>query len=826
MRYLRRIPVTVSFVAVTVITAVLTGGILRGPTPWVRELFGTGLEPMLESRNPFSPLTSVFLVAGLGELLVVVAGLMVLVGASERLMGWRRTLLCYFGTAAVGTMGGIALQALGLRVGELWSVGVQEMTTFDPFTPIAGTIMAASAFAGPLWRRRIRVLGFAVLIMFLLYSGQPGDVFRFLAALAGLFLGQFLSPAKVLLLRWQRSSHSETRGLLAAVLAITALGPLITVFSPAKFGPLHSLGLLFRDVLPHLGTVTHHCRLDLRTNTCLRDIALARLDGPGPVLLTLLPLAVLLIAALGVLQGKRFAAGLAVSVNLVLAALAGFYYGFIPLSGASGTVVVNRGPLEGTLELLISVLVPFLVALLILANLRHLTVSIGRRVVVEYALAVVIVFLGLSAVYLVLGWLARAQFHPVISLAELVTDLPERFIPVGFLGLQRIEFVPTGAVPRLVYQWVGPAFWLVVAIGAVIALSSVFDRDHADDRRTARELLMRFGGGSLGFMTTWAGNRWWFAPGGGACVAYRVINGVAITTSEPLCEVARRDSVVRGFATFCDDNGWVPVFYSVHEEYRAIFSAMGWSTMIVAEETVLRPATWSTRGKKWQDVRSSINRAERVGIRAEWTSFARLPLHMSSQIEAISEQWVAEKGLPEMGFTLGGLDELRDPEVALMIAVAPEDRVEAVTSWMPSYRDGEIIGWTLDFMRRRPGSMNGVMEFLIASAAIHMQPRNIDFMSLSAAPLARDADTSESPMSGTARLLSFIAAALEPVYGFQSLFRFKQKFQPELRTLFMAYADPFALPAIGTALARAYLPGLPLSRLSSARGPRPRERVE
>jgi phosphatidylglycerol lysyltransferase len=51
---------------------------------------------------------------------------------------------------------------------------------------------------------------------------------------------------------------------------------------------------------------------------------------------------------------------------------------------------------------------------------------------------------------------------------------------------------------------------------------------------------------------------------------------------------------------------------------------------------------------------------------------------------------------------------------------------------------------------------------------------------------------------------------LEPVYGFQSLCRFKQKFQPELQTLVMAYADPFALPAIGTALARAYLPDLSL----------------
>ncbi|MEO7372486.1 MAG: phosphatidylglycerol lysyltransferase domain-containing protein [Terrimesophilobacter sp.] len=810
LRYLRRIPVALGLAGLTVVVAIVTGGFARGPLPSVREVFGTGLDPLLEHHNYFSPITSVFLVSGLGELIVVVIGLVTLVGIAERLMGWWRTLVVYVVSAVIGAALGIGLQALGLDFHEVWSVGVKDLTTLDPFTPIAGTIMAASAFAGPLWRRRIRVLGFSILVMFLLYSGQPGDLFRLLSALVGFLLGLLMSPGRPQR-RWQRSSHSESRGLLAAVLVITAVGPLITVFSRAKFGPLHSLGLLFRDVLPHLGTVTQQCRLDLRTDTCLRDFALARLDGPGPVLLTLMPLLVLLIAALGILQGKRFSAWLAISVNVLLAVLAGYFYGFIPQSGMPIAVVRSRGPLEAAIELGVSVLVPLIVALLIFANLRHLTVSVARRVAVNYTLAVAIAFALLSSVYLVLGSFTRGEFRPRISLGELITDLPQRFVPVGFLGVERIEFVPTGTIPRLVYQWIGPAFWLVVLIGAIAVLTSVFDHSRAEDRDRARELLVRTGGGSLGFMTTWVGNRWWFTDDGAAAVAYRVVNGVAVTTSEPVCTADRRDVTVRRFATFCDDNGWIPVFYSVHDEFRQIFAAMGWRMMLVGEETVLRPATWSMKGRKWQDIRSSINRAERGGIRAEWTSYARLPLHMSSQIEEISEQWVAEKGLPELGFTLGGLNELKDPDVAIMLAVGPDDWIEAVTSWMPCYRGGEIVGWTLDFMRRRPDSMNGVMEFLIASAVIHMQTREIEFMSLSAAPLAQETRSSSDRESGMTRLLAFIGAALEPVYGFRSLLRFKQKFQPEYRPLFMAYADPFTLPTIGTAIARAYLPTMSMS---------------
>ena len=46
------------------------------------------------------------------------------------------------------------------------------------------------------------------------------------------------------------------------------------------------------------------------------------------------------------------------------------------------------------------------------------------------------------------------------------------------------------------------------------------------------------------------------------------------------------------------------------------------------------------------------------------------------------------------------------------------------------------------------------------------------------------------------------------MYGFRSLLSFKAKFQPEYRPLFMAYPDSGALPAIGNAIGRAYLPDL------------------
>lgn len=75
------------------------------------------------------------------------------------------------------------------------------------------------------------------------------------------------------------------------------------------------------------------------------------------------------------------------------------------------------------------------------------------------------------------------------------------------------------------------------------------------------------------------------------------------------------------------------------------------------------------------------------------------------------------------GLTLGGLDELADEQVRCLVAIDTDRTVHGITSWLPMYTDGKITGWTLDFMRRRASGFRGVVEFLIASAAVRFQEK-------------------------------------------------------------------------------------------------------
>jgi phosphatidylglycerol lysyltransferase len=803
---LRRQPVSLSLAFVFLLCALATG-FLTHPSPDVKLTFGTGYASFVELGHWWSPVTSLFFTGEVVERIIVLAALLIIVGSAERLMGSARTILAFLVAPIVGTIVGLGLQTVGTVSGELWSRSVREFTTLDPLTAISGTIMAASAFTGPLWRRRIRVVVLASVMIFLLYSGQPSDLYRVLSSLSGLLLGYVLR-APTGEMRWHRSSHHEVRTLLSSVVVITAVGPLITVLSGSRFGPLGPLGLLLTQSVRHTASSLDRCQALNITRECLNDMVLDRISGVGPVLLTLLPVLTLLVAAFGLAHGRRMALWLAVAVDVALSVLAAYYYGFLPIAGQHYVFQVQSLHYwEVTISLVASVLLPLAIVALLLRNLSHFGIRTSPRQIVGYLVTVVLTLVVLSALYLGVGLAMSNQFKPQVSFLDLLSDLPERFIPVGFLRREQLAFIPATDPASILYYWIGPIFWIVLVCGALAIMYRSAVLGHTENLPHIQQLVRR-GGGSLSSMATWPGNSYWFRVDGRSAVAYRVINNVAITTSEPVGDPDAAELAVAEFSVFCDDHGWTPVFYSVHEWLKPAFDRMGWQVMVVGEETVIRPQQWSTAGKQWQDVRTAISRAEREEIRSEWCSYASLTLANAAQIAAISELWVAEKDLPEMGFTLGGLDELHDPGVRLMLAIDSEDTVLGVTSWLPSYRDGTIVGWTLDFMRRSPNAIPGVMEFLIARSAEQIRSTGAEFMSLSAAPLARSTQPAEGDATRTTRLLSFIGSALEPVYGFRSLLQFKRKFQPEFHPLLMAYPDPLFLPAIGLALSRAYLPDM------------------
>ncbi|KQZ85641.1 hypothetical protein ASD56_04880 [Microbacterium sp. Root166] len=380
------------------------------------------------------------------------------------------------------------------------------------------------------------------------------------------------------------------------------------------------------------------------------------------------------------------------------------------------------------------------------------------------------------------------------------------------LGSDRIDG-PIGDVNVAVAQ---SAMWLLLLVYLVWVRGAFRARRRAqlgeppapavDDIKAA---LRSGGGGTLSWMTTWDGNA--YARTSSGFVAFQRHAGAAIALADPIGPPESRHASVREFIRSAELAGLVPCFFSCAEETRRAVPE-GWRSLVVADDTIVDLPGLEFTGKRWNAVRTSLNRAGREEMLFRMTRLGDEPWGIRQQLRAISESWVGDKGLPEMGFTLGTLEQAEDPEVRLALAISPAGDVDGFLSWLPVYAgDDRVRGWTLDLMRRREGGFGPVMEYLIGSSARLFSDEGAEIMSLSGAPLAHE----YPPDAGAIAVLSDrLATMLEPVYGFSSLHRFKEKFHPRYETLYLLYRDESDLARIGAGLTRAFLPDATLRQFA------------
>ena len=322
----------------------------------------------------------------------------------------------------------------------------------------------------------------------------------------------------------------------------------------------------------------------------------------------------------------------------------------------------------------------------------------------------------------------------------------------------------------------------------------------------AKELLRRWGGSTISWMTTWPENRHMIAGNGESYLAFRKHAGVAVALGDPVGPPGSTEETIKAFVQLCDQAAMVPYIFSCTQLTTTVTDALGWQSVQVAEDNLIDLPTLEFKGKKWQDVRTALNKAPKEGVSFRMVKLSDEPWSMVRQVEFLSQEWLGDKELPEMGFTLGGVTEALDPEVKVGLAVGADGKLHGVTSWMPVYGgEGEIVGWTLDLMRRADGGFRATMEFLIASSCLYFKEQGASFVSLSGAPLAKS-DTDPEGESVVEKFLDTLGGTLEPVYGFRSLHAFKSKFQPRLSPMYMVFRDEGDLPRIGIAITKAYLP--------------------
>ena len=325
-------------------------------------------------------------------------------------------------------------------------------------------------------------------------------------------------------------------------------------------------------------------------------------------------------------------------------------------------------------------------------------------------------------------------------------------------------------------------------------------RPAASERERVRQLLNRWGHNYISHLAVHGGTSYHWVDGT-ACVAFTLRSRTALALGDPIGPPGAMEDAVKDFVAYCDKQDWIAAFYQADEP--APYRLLGMTLVKVGAEAVLRAGDFSFAGSKRSNLRHAVHRCERSGVRFEFAAGPDVVSSHREQLEGVSGTWLQNRRSPELGYSLGTLATLADPDIVVGLAFAGDGRLDAFVSWLPV---PARRAWTLDLMRRRPDSTYGVVETLIVRSIEEARRRGITELSLGMAPRVIAVPGSRHGLDAAWRAMYW---GLDRFQRSRSLKHFKEKFSPCWEDRYLAVPNAATLPEVLVALVRAHLPPLP-----------------
>ena len=319
----------------------------------------------------------------------------------------------------------------------------------------------------------------------------------------------------------------------------------------------------------------------------------------------------------------------------------------------------------------------------------------------------------------------------------------------------------------------------------------------AEDRERATELVQEHGTDSLAYFALRRDKSYFFAPSGKSFLAYRVIGSTALVAGDPIGEAHERGELMSEFVRVAHTKGWRVAIAGASNEALEDYTAIGFKSMYLGDEAVIRPAEFSLDGRAIRKVRQSVSRLEKSGYDVRILSTADADDDLRAELCAVSEEW---RGTwPERGFTMAMDAVFRYPDTVLAVAVSPDGRVGGFLQLVPSPASE---GYSLSSMRRRKETPNGLMEYLITEAVGWAREHNVTEVSLNFAVFA-DFLRADEDAGVFTRAARWGLLKADRLFQVERLHSFNRKFFPHWRRRYFCFERWSDLPLAGLAYLQA-----------------------
>jgi len=315
-----------------------------------------------------------------------------------------------------------------------------------------------------------------------------------------------------------------------------------------------------------------------------------------------------------------------------------------------------------------------------------------------------------------------------------------------------------------------------------------------EDGRLVSEIVQRYGQSPLDYFKTYPDKFYYIADDRDGFISFKITRHFAFVLENPVCkDEASFRNLVRSFDNFCDENGFVSVYYRVPQDSLSIYKSLNKKSLLVGEEAILNLAEYSLDGGKMKTTRSAISR-----LTSEGCSFKvyEPPIKegLLQKLEHVSDNWLESIGQKEVAFTQGVFDQAILKDQTILTIENTEEKVLAFLNIIPDYAPGEA---TYDLIRKIDDAPNGVLDMLLAKTFLYLKEKGYSSVNMGLAPL--------SGFEGVNLAEKTIRYAYEnmKVFGhFKGLRKYKDKFFPAWEKKFLIYDHNYHLLQIPNALKR------------------------
>jgi phosphatidylglycerol lysyltransferase len=280
-----------------------------------------------------------------------------------------------------------------------------------------------------------------------------------------------------------------------------------------------------------------------------------------------------------------------------------------------------------------------------------------------------------------------------------------------------------------------------------------------------------------------------FSDAADAFLMYQVMGRSWIALGDPVGPRERAEDLVWRFRELSDHHGGRTVFYQAGGDRLPLYVDLGLAALKIGEEARVPLGAFSLQGSARAELRQTHRRAERDGATFEVIPPEQVR-EVMSELERVSNAWLAGKSTAEKGFSIGAFSEryLRNFPIAL---VRSEGVPSAFANLWPTGTKDEL---SVDLMRFAPDAPRGAMDYLFIELMQWGRAQGYRWFNLGMAPLS---GLERHPLAPAwHRVGNFVFRHGEHFYNFEGLRRYKAKFDPAWEPKYLVAPGGAALPRI------------------------------